>query len=180
MNYTIQEIDRMKYVIIEEGTTIHQIPLQAVSSWGLLLGLSDPIEILDRILTYQEPSVDSGQENIWGPLYEALGEGLDKMSAAGVPSELMEFLLDPSLGSPVPGAETLDKISVAQEEANATISSCPTPSITAKNLNGLKETLENEFSEDIQASKDEFIDMLAPVYEIVNSIEHRDSDNSES
>jgi len=168
MNYQIQNVSGTNYIMIESGTTIHQIPVPALSSWGLLLGLTDPGEIIKKILTYRELENDSS-ENIWGPLYEALNEGLDKMSAAGVPPELMEILLDPEMGSPVPGQETLDKIATTQQESNAIIDACAPTKITKTEIDNLGTQIKNSFSQDIEKSKLEFIDNLAPRYELVEA-----------
>lgn len=57
-------------------SSIHVIPLTAIASWGELLGITDPGDILDAILhvaKHGEPDPDPETgENAWTPAYEAL------------------------------------------------------------------------------------------------------------
>lgn len=71
--------DRM--IHIEEvdaagGNRLRSIPVEALASWGELLGLDDPAETLAAIIHVQdhgEPDVDPVTgENSWTPAYEAL------------------------------------------------------------------------------------------------------------
>jgi hypothetical protein len=116
---------------IREGSHIWQIPLRAVASWGTLLGLTDPVEIIERIMTYDDPSRD-GETNVWGPLYESLRGGLDELAKAGVPPEFMPTLVDPAFKSPIPGPEVTQKIAktraAALKDMNASRKQAPSPS----------------------------------------------------
>jgi hypothetical protein len=73
------------------------IPFSAIASWGQLLGITDPAEIVSTIMKYQ----DDGTE--WAGLYETLEENLDELAKAGVPAEYMADLVDPKMPSPIPG-----------------------------------------------------------------------------
>jgi hypothetical protein len=163
----IEEIEGDQYLIVQEGDAIHQIDLRAVSSWGLLLGLTDPSEIVRRILRFEEKPVGKGKPNLWTPLYETLGEGLDQMSRAGVPAEYMEDMLDPALGSPIPGTEILDRIAAAQTEAVAAIDADPEKfGDISTDVGALLESHGQQISE----MRTAFVDALAPVYEIAPPI----------
>ncbi len=164
MDYRTESIDGVDYFIADDGEgNIHQIDLRAVGSWGLLLGLTDPAEIVAAILRHQEEPVAPGAPNMWTPMYDALDDGLDAMSQSGVPPELMEDLLDPALGSPVPGAEVLARIEDARSQGRARIDEFPDP------LNGDTSAfagLLTDHADKITEERLKFVDALAPVYEL--------------
>lgn len=164
MEFRTEAVDDVEYLIGDDGEgNIHQIDLRAIGSWGLLLGLSDPAEIVAAILRHQEVPVGPGQPNMWTPLYDALGDGLDAMSAAGVPPEHMEDLLDPALGSPVPGPEVCGKLEEARARGRQKVAESPEPygDVSAAVTEALAGHCE-KITEDRLA----FVDKLAPVYEI--------------
>lgn len=90
----------------DDDKSVHCIPVQAIASWGELLGITDQDEIIETILNFEE----TPGENPWGPLYDALQENLDELSKAGVPAEFMHDLVDPTLPSPIPGPEAQKKL----------------------------------------------------------------------
>lgn len=116
METSIQSIMGMECIVIETEEGGEIIPLQAIASWGILLGLTDTQEILKAIREHQATPANPGQPNEWTPLYDALQAGLREMAKAGVPTEFMVELLDPTLGAPVPGVEALSNIAAAQAE----------------------------------------------------------------
>lgn len=97
-------------VIVMDGSDGHVFPLEAVASWGALLGINDTAQIVAAILSQGE----GFREPDWGDLYEKLGAALQPMSAAGVPAYIMPLLLDPELGSPIPGPEILADLNSTQ------------------------------------------------------------------
>lgn len=100
-----------------DDQTVHCIPMEAIASWGELLGITDQDEIIETILNFEEhPS-----ENPWGPLYDALRENLDELSKAGVPPEFMHDLVDPEMPSPYPGPKAQKKLVNARKAARTQI-----------------------------------------------------------
>lgn len=164
MEFRTEAVGDVEYLIGEDGEgLIHQIDLRAIGSWGLLLGLTDPAEIVAAILRNQEEPVGPGQPNMWTPLYDALGDGLDAMSASGVPPEYMEDLLDPALGAPVPGLEVCEALKEARTKGRDKIMESPEPfgDVSAAVTEVLAKH-EGKIAEDRLA----FVDKLAPVYEL--------------
>lgn len=167
MDFRIEELGGLPYLVAEstndDGSAhIHQIDMRAISSWGLLLGLTDPGEIAQAILTHKEEPVLPGENNMWTDLYDSLGQGLDAMSMAGVPPEYMEDLLDPELGAPVPGVELLDVIEEARGKGRDKVKENKPDKDMKDELNELLSGHE----EKIKEIRLEFVDKLAPVHEL--------------
>jgi hypothetical protein len=156
-----EESEGVEYLIVKSGEVIHQIDLRAISSWGLLLGLTDPAEVVSKILRFKEKRTAKGEPNLWTPLYETLTAGLDEMSQSGVPAEYMEEVL--TSDAPVPSTEATDAILAAQQAGRDQIDLDPDEwgDVSA----ALTSVLEPH-TEAIAASRVEFVDALAPVYEI--------------
>lgn len=56
-------------------TRVRVIPVEALASWGELLGLKEPSEILSAIVYVQnngEPPLDENGESVWAKSYRAL------------------------------------------------------------------------------------------------------------
>lgn len=159
MDYTIETIGGSSYIIIRDGANIHQIPLEAISTWGTLLGQTDPGETLEAILQYQEP--ESGS-NIWGGLYDAVNVSLDEMAKAGVPPEFAEELLQDTT-SPFPTRETREVLEQVRAESAESIQASGT---RVTGLDSLKAELSESYGQEIKDGRVSFIDKLQPVYEI--------------
>jgi hypothetical protein len=164
MEFRTEDVGGTEYLIADNGAgDIHQIDLRAIGSWGLLLGLTDTAEIVSAILRFKEPEAAPGQPNAWTPMFDALNDGLDAMSAAGVPPEHMEDLLDPELGSPVPGPELCGKLQEAQAHGRAKVAESPDD--WGDNRQAVAELLAGH-EEVIAEERLKLVDRLAPVYEI--------------
>jgi len=163
--YTVQKIDGVEYIILQQGTAIHQIDVGAISSWGVLLGTTDTREILEAILKEGRSS-----ENLidWEELYSALGNNLDEMSKAGVPVEFSEILLDPELGSPVPGKDKVDRLENARQKVRDDVADAPDGAIllTSKMCDEIREEILSQKPERLEQARLDFIDELSPEYEI--------------
>jgi hypothetical protein len=163
MDFTIQVIEGVEYLIVTRDDRIHQMPMEAIASWGLLLGLTNPSDIVAAILRNRETPVAPGEPNMWTPLYDALDEGLHALAASGVPPEHMPTLLDPELGAPVPGPDILDRMAAAQQESLATINSHPDE--WGALSSDLVAVLDEKVSV-IDDAKVAFLDRISPVYEL--------------
>ena len=166
MQIRTEEVEGTEYLIAEtEGddgqVMIHQIDLRALSSGGILLGLTDPAEVATKILRFKEKKVAKGEPNVWTPLYDALNEGLDQLSKAGVPAEYMEELL--TMDAPVPTAEATEAIIAAREEGLAIIDE--DPDVVGDAMEDVVAALDGH-EEKIAEMRLNFVDTLAPVYEI--------------
>ncbi len=159
--YSVQEIAGKSYIILQSADSSFQIDMDAISSWGVLLGLTDKAEIVRSIL--QESGAELGTVD-WSELYNALGENLDAMSLSGVPVEFAEDLLDPSLGSPVPGAEKIEKLERVRNKAKTNLwAVAGGEQLTDAALSGLVTKID---SERVKNGRTDFIDALSPVYEL--------------
>lgn len=169
---SIQDLQGMPCIVIETDEGGEVIPLQAIASWGVLLGLTDTQEILKAIREHQATPVDPGQPNEWTPLYDALQSGLDEMAKAGVPAEFMVELLDPELGAPIPGVEAMASIAAAQSECPMMSVIKPEPVMRVASfamatepeidpaLLSIIETVNSEWSTRIAQDRVDFIDQL--------------------
>lgn len=170
MNCSIQDLPGGRFLIIEEGASTHQIHVGALASWGALLGLSDPSEVLEVILSFEEKPVGPGEHNAWTDAYNALGVGLDQMARAGVPPEFMDDLLDPGLGAPVPSSEGLILIESARTQALAAIGerrkTGPRTHGAEIAITAFKGRIANELTNEVAASRAIFLSDLAPTYEL--------------
>lgn len=161
MSFRLETIDGVEYLIGERGEHLHQIDLRAVSSWGMLLGLSDPVEIVEAILRTEDVPAGFGQPNMWTDLYGAIGDGLDELSQAGVPAEYAEEVIESD--APYPSEEVMTRIRNARAATKAKIGKDPDkwgnvrPALAAV-LAGREEA--------VAEARVEFVDALAPVYEI--------------
>lgn len=162
MDITVEDIDGVSCLIARSGNDMHQIDLRAISSWGLLLGLTDPVEIVGKILRFKEKPVKRGEPNLWTPLYETLGDGLDQLSRSGVPAEYMEDVLYSD--APLPTQEATDAILAARGGAVAVIDA--DPDVCADVAADIAAALDPH-TDSIAEMRVEFVDQLAPVYEIV-------------
>jgi hypothetical protein len=164
MEFRTEAVDDVEYLIGEDGEgLIHQIDLRAIGSWGLLLGLTDTAEIVAAILRNDEKPVGPGEPNMWTPLYETLHEGLDALSASGVPPELMEFLLDPAVDAPVPSIEVCAAIEEARTAGRGKIMEFPEK---WGDVSAAVASVLSDREEKIAQDRLAFIDKLAPVYEV--------------
>lgn len=160
-SYSVQTIAGKDYILLEREDISHQIDMDAISSWGVLLGITDEAELLKAIV--QHASTEGSTVN-WGELYDALGENLDAMSASGVPVGLAEDLLDPLLGSPVPGPEKIEKLERVRAKAISDLwSEISPPDLDEAALTALVFEID---SNKVKVGRTDFIDALAPVYEI--------------
>lgn len=163
MDFSIEQIGPQKFIIIDEGNdSLRQIPLEAIASWGTLLGLTDTEAILNAIVTYQEPADHT--ENIWGPLYGALQPCTDEMARAGVPSDTMEVLLDPVLGSPVPGSALLSDLQTARSTSITAIDACPADH--GLDLASVASTIDTDHAPEIESHRASFLDSITPSYTV--------------
>lgn len=158
-----ETVDGTEYLIAENGNDTHLIDIRAIASWGLLLGMTDPGEIVAAILRFKEEPALPGQPNVWTPLYEALDTGLDALSAAGVPPEHMEDLLDPALGSPVPGPGVCAELEKARGRGRAKV--LESPDVWGDTAAEVAEALADKVGV-IAEARLAFVDKLAPVYEV--------------
>ncbi len=168
MKISIQDLYGGKFIIIEEGTATHQIHVDALATWGTLLGIQDPSEVLEVILSFEEKPVRPGEPNVWTEAYAALKGGLDEMSKAGVPPEHMNALLSPELGAPVPGGERLGVIKTARAVALEAVGESrrigPRTRAAEAAIAALKGRIAVELSEHIETSRTAFLDDLSPEY----------------
>lgn len=164
MSHTIETLAGITYVIVHDGNDVMQIPLEAISSWGALLGHTDPGDTLDAILSYSPPVTG---EDIWGGLYDAVSDGLDQMSQAGVPPEFAEELLQDDT-APLPTKAARDKLKEVRGKSEEAIANSPgnqRPDIL--DVDALKADLAENYGQQIQDAKVSFIDSLQPVYTVV-------------
>lgn len=172
-SYSIQTIAGKDYILLEREDISHQIDMDAMSSWGVLLGITDEAELLKAIVQHASTEGDTVD---WGELYDALGENLDAMSASGVPVELAEDLLDPSLGSPVPGPEKTEKLEMARAKAISDLwAETSPPDLDETALTALVSEID---SNKVKTGRTDFIDALAPVYEVAYPPPGAGSDSS--
>ncbi|AMM44206.1 hypothetical protein KITKAT_37 [Arthrobacter phage Kitkat] len=173
MQYSIQVLGGQRTIIAEDGPNMHCIPVEAIASWGTLLGVDDPAEVLDLILNFAEKPVAHGEPNVWTAPYAALEAGLDQMALAGVPPEHMPDLLDPELGAPIPGPDLHEELTKARESSRAEIGTqlrCgPMTRDAVQATAAFKETLAAEVGEEVAALKVAFLDQLAPVYTVATT-----------
>jgi hypothetical protein len=164
MSHTIETLAGVTYVIIHDGNNVMQIPLEAISSWGALLGHTDPGDSLDAILSYNPPVSAS---DIWGGLYEAVTEGLDEMSQSGVPPEFAEELLQDDT-APLPTQEARDKLKKVRGKSEEVIQNTPSHQLPASlDIDALKADLAENYGQQIQEARVSFIDNLQPVYNVI-------------
>lgn len=161
MDFKVVSVDGTDCLLFENDGSYHQIDLRAISSWGLLLGLTDTAQIVAAILRFKETPVAPGEPNLWTPLYETLGEGLEQMSKAGVPPEYVEDVLYSN--APVPTPEVAQKIVDAQAAGVATINTCPDE---LGDISSLITTALTDHETKIKDGRVDFVDKLAPVYQI--------------
>lgn len=159
IKYSIQKLGGMDCILLQDGPNVHQIPVDAISTWGVLLGLTDEAEIIQAIVR----DADETSGNIdWNGIYDALGENLVATSTSGVPAEYVEDLLDPELGSPIPGLTRVEKLNSARDKAKANLGRCKTKPLSAASLSTLVDQID---SEKVKAKRVEFIDAITPVIE---------------
>lgn len=161
MDFRVENIEGVDCLLFENNGNYHQIDLRAISSWGLLLGLTDTAEIVSAILRFKETPVAPGEPNLWTPLYEALGEGLEQMSQSGVPPEYVEDVLYSD--APVPTPEVSQKIIAAQSAGVSAINACPDE---IGDVSSLITAALVDHETKIKDARVKFVDKLAPVYEI--------------
>ncbi|QOP66170.1 hypothetical protein SEA_DANIELLEIGNACE_29 [Arthrobacter phage DanielleIgnace] len=168
MRYSIQLLGGQRTIVVEDGPNMHCIPVDAIASWGTLLGIEDPAEVLGLIMNYVDQPAPPGEPNVWTKPYEALEAGLDVMARSGVPAEFMPDLLDPALGAPVPGPELHDELAAAREESRVKMKGqlrCgPLTRDAVESTAAFMEALPAEIGDDVAASKVVFLDQLAPDY----------------
>ena len=165
MTHTIETLAGVTYIIIHDGSDVTQIPIEAISSWGALLGHTDPGDTLDAILSYTPP-VTGG--DFWGGLYGAVSDGLDQMSQAGVPPEFAEDLLQDN-SSPLPTKEARDKLIEVREKSEEAIQNSPGQRPESLDIDALKADLAENYGQQIKDARVDFIDQLQPVYQVVPS-----------
>lgn len=117
-------------IVMREGNHIWEVPIRALTSWGQLLGITDPAEVLDYIINYDDPSTPG--DDVWPPLYEAMHEGLEQLARAGVPPEHMATLIDPEFESPIPGPRTTKKLKTNCAKARERFKKNPTKGAKVK------------------------------------------------
>ena len=161
MESRVEEVEGSEYLILSEGDKMYQIDLRALSSWGMLLGLTDEVEIVGAILRFQDKPVQAGEPNVWTPMYEALGEGLDELSQAGVPPEYVEDVMNSD--APFPTPETAARIEKAQADGRQKMDEYP--DVLGDDAASVSETLVGH-TDKVKAGRVDFIDKLAPVYEL--------------
>lgn len=163
MTHTIETLAGVTYVIIHDGSDVIQIPIEAISSWGALLGHTDPGDTLDAILGYTPPETG---EDIWGGLYGAVVEGLDQMSQSGVPPEFAEELLQDDT-APLPTKAARAKLKEVRGKSEEAILNSPGQCPVGLDIDALKADLTDNYGQQIQDAKVDFIDQLQPVYQVL-------------
>lgn len=161
MESRIEEVEGGQYLIVTDGDKVHQIDLMALSSWGILLGLTDETEIVKAILRFQDTPVPAGQPNVWTPLFDALGQGLDELSQVGVPADFVEDVM--ASDAPFPCAETAALIADARAEGRRKMEEFP--DVLGADAAAVTEVLA-EHVEKVKEGRVKFLDALAPVYEL--------------
>lgn len=170
MEYAIQTIDKEECILLVDGTSHKLIPLAAIASWGDLLGIDDPGEVLTVITTFEDSPPDEDGNNFWTLPYEALKKNTDAMAKSGVPAEYMPDLLDPQLGAPVPGPSLLtEKGQVAAASqvklGNRTLVGPQLPGV-ADTLDELRGRLRGDLADKLKAHRVKFLDNITPKVEM--------------
>lgn len=148
--------------------TVHCIPLEAIATWGELLGITDQDEIIETILNYEEKPGD----NPWGPLYEALHENLDELAKAGVPAEYMHDLVDPAMPSPIPGPKAQKKLVAARKAARTQMGKRMKKN--KKQVSEFRQSLHaklDKHADRFEKHRTKFLDENSPVYTMVTEPE---------
>lgn len=162
MTHTIETLAGNTYVIIHDGSDVIQIPIDAISSWGALLGHTDTGDTLEAILGYTPPEMG---EDIWGGLYEAVVDGLDQMSQSGVPPEFAEELLQDD-SSPLPTKKARDKLVKVRGKSEEAILNSPGQRSKSIDIDAIKADLAENYGQQIKDARVDFIDQLQPVYTV--------------
>lgn len=161
MESRVEEVEGSEYLILTDGDKTYQIDLRALSSWGMLLGLTDESEIVGAILRFQDKPSKLGEPNVWTPMFDALGQGLDELSQVGVPPEYVEDVLESD--APFPTPETTSMIHEARAKGRQEMESFP--DVLGDNASAITEVLVGHCDK-IKAGRVEFVDKLAPTYEL--------------
>jgi hypothetical protein len=159
MEYSIQQIDGIDLIVITDGANTHCIHMEAVASWGVLLGLTDEGEILDSIVA------DAQNKDLtidWSSLYTDLNANLRDTSNSGVPVEFIETLLDPLVTSPVPGKARKTKLKGTRESELAKIRAVG-KGVDKTIRTKLKDELKAKHAGKISKKRLEFLDTVAPL-----------------
>jgi hypothetical protein len=161
MESRVEEVDGGQFLIVTDGDRVHQIDLGALSSWGMLLGLTDEAEIVRAILRFQDTPAKPGEPNMWTPLYDALGRGLDELSRVGVPPEFVEDVMNSD--APFPAPETAALIESARAAGRAAVEAFP--DVLGADATTVTDALAGHCDK-VKAGRVGFVDQLAPVYEL--------------
>lgn len=175
MDYRFETINEYECVLVREGDVTHVVPLEALATWGVLLGLDDPGEVLEAILAKARAGVAGNRDDeSWTEMYDALQEVTQTMAVSGVPVEYMETLMDPGMGAPVPGAAALEKLAGARRRGRERLvgggarpAGAPAPGrrsarVAVDELAGLKGELRGARRPHVERVRKGFIDGLTP------------------
>lgn len=106
---------------------IRSIAMMTIASWGELLGITDPIEVLAAIIyvrTHGEPDPDPDTgENAWTPALNALTDAARAEAEPVVEAKGMRLM---SAGSPI-GVDTLPPVDQARNDTRARLGLPPIP-----------------------------------------------------
>lgn len=147
-------------VIVMDGPDGHVFPLEAVASWGALLGITDTAQIVAAILSQGE----GFREPDWGALYDKLGAALTPMSAAGVPAYIMPLLLDPEMGSPIPGPEILADLHATQNDGVELLARQDVRLSDSAIVSDIAAAIDNDHAGDLSELSVGVFDALSPTY----------------
>lgn len=162
----------------EDGKRINEVPLEAIASWGELLGITDVGEVLDAILHVAEngePEADPVTgENVWTASYLALQEREQTAAAEVIVARVEGKSADPRsplLRSKLAALPLADPVATAQATARQRLG-LPEPGTqimaqamsrsTPSPLDALKASLATDMQPAITQARQAFLADLRP------------------